>query len=49
VSCTSTCSSGLAPGSYVTVNAQWNYSLFVPWPGITSPRTLAASSTVRIQ
>jgi Flp pilus assembly protein TadG len=49
VTCTSTCSSGLAPGSYVSVNAQWNYSLIMPWPGFTSPRTLSASSTVRIQ
>jgi hypothetical protein len=49
VSCSSTCSSGLAPGSYVTVNARWSYSLIMPWPGFTSPRTLGASSTVRIQ
>jgi hypothetical protein len=49
VSCNSTCSSGLAPGSYVSVNAQWSYSLMMSWPGFTSPRTLSASSTVRIQ
>jgi Flp pilus assembly protein TadG len=49
VSCSSTCSSGLAPGSYVSVNARWNYSLIMSWPGFTSPRTLSASSTVRIQ
>jgi hypothetical protein len=33
----------------VSVNAQWSYSLMMPWPGFTSPRTLSASSTVRIQ
>jgi Flp pilus assembly protein TadG len=49
VACTSTCSSGLAPGSYVSVNAQWSYSPIMPWPGISSPVTLSAASTVRIQ
>jgi Flp pilus assembly protein TadG len=49
VSCTSTCGSGLAPGSYVNVNAQWSYSLILPWPGITNPINLSASSTVRIE
>jgi Flp pilus assembly protein TadG len=49
VSCASTCSSGFAPGSYVSVNAQWRYSLIMPWPGFSNPVTLGASSTVRIQ
>jgi Flp pilus assembly protein TadG len=49
VSCSSTCSSGLAPGSYVSVNAQWQYSLIMPWPGIANPIKLSASSTVRIE
>ena len=46
--CGSTCTSGNAAGTYVTVHAQASYSLIVPWPGISSPMTLAAATTVKI-
>jgi len=47
--CGTTCASGLAAGTYVTVGAQAIYTTLVPYPGIANSYTLAASSTVRIQ
>ena len=46
--CTSTCSSGLTASTYVTVGAQASYSTILPYPGISSPLTLTASSIARI-
>lgn len=46
--CGTSCANGLAAGTYVTVGAQSTYSTLVPYPGIASSYTLAASSTVRI-
>jgi Flp pilus assembly protein TadG len=46
------CSTGCASGSegvFVTVNAQASYTLLFPYPGITSPVALNATSVVRIQ
>lgn len=48
VNCGSTCSSGLTAGIYVTANARSDYTFLVSWPGITNPRTLGASTSVRI-
>jgi len=47
-SCGSTCSSGLTASTYVTVGAQASYSTILPYPGISSPLTLTASSIARI-
>lgn len=47
--CGSTCAGAQAAGVYVTVGAQAVYTTIVPYPGIPSSFTLAASSTVRIQ
>lgn len=46
--CTATCSDGTTAGTYVTVSAQKSYTTIFSWPGLTSPMTLAASVTVRI-
>ena len=48
-SCNSTCASGQAPGTYVTVNATYQYATILSYPVLSNPMTLAASSTVRIQ
>jgi Flp pilus assembly protein TadG len=47
--CGSTCSSGQAPGTYIMVTAQYQYTTMLTYPGLSSPMTLAASSTVRIK
>lgn len=47
--CGSTCGDGFPAGTYVTVAAQATYSTIIPYPGIPSTYTLAASSTVRIK
>ena len=46
--CGVTCSSGSTPGTYVTASAQYSYRTLVPWPWISNPVTLSASTTVRI-
>lgn len=46
--CGTTCSGGLEAGTYVTANAQSNYSFILPWPGVTTPATINASTSVRI-
>ena len=48
-SCGSTCPSGAAVGTYVTVNAQAQYKTILSYPGLASPMTLSAQSIVRIQ
>jgi Flp pilus assembly protein TadG len=47
--CTSLCPNGAAPGTYVTVNAQAQYSTIFSYPFISSPMTLSAQATVRLQ
>ena len=48
--CTTTCTNGLTPGTYVTANAQASYAPLVPYASVLSnPTTLTAVSTVRIQ
>ncbi len=46
--CGSSCAGGGTAGTYVTVNAQASYSFIFRYPGIASPLTLTASTTVRI-
>ena len=48
-SCGSTCPSGAAAGTYVTVNAQAQYKTILSYPGLKSPMTLSAQSIVRLQ
>jgi Flp pilus assembly protein TadG len=48
-SCTSACPSGAAPGTYVTVGAQANYTPLLPYPAMGSSITLSAQATARIQ
>jgi Flp pilus assembly protein TadG len=47
--CGSTCGDGDAAGTYVTVAAQAQYSTLFNYPGITSPMTMTAQSTIRIK
>lgn len=47
--CGGTCASGLAAGTYVTVNAQASYSPLIPYPMFGQSVTLSAQATVRIQ
>jgi len=47
--CGSTCSDGLAAGSYVTVSAQATYTPLLPYPLMGSSVTLSAQTTARIQ
>ena len=47
--CGSTCSNGQTAGTYITVNAQYQYSTMLTYPGLSSPMMLAATSTVRIK
>lgn len=46
--CTSSCTSGATPSTYVSVSAQASYALIVPYPGISSPITLAATAVARM-
>lgn len=47
--CGTTCSSGLAAGSYVTATATARYTPLFPWPGLSGSRQITSSSTVRIE
>ena len=47
--CGSTCSNGLAAGTYVTVSAQATYTPLISYPVMGSTVTLSAQSMVRIQ
>lgn len=49
VGCGTTCPGGGAAGDYVTVSVQTQYAPLLPYPGITTPLTLSAQSTVRLQ
>jgi Flp pilus assembly protein TadG len=48
-SCSSTCSGGASPGTYVTVSATGSYTTLISYPGIPSTFTFTAQPTVRIQ
>ncbi|HWE74049.1 MAG TPA: TadE/TadG family type IV pilus assembly protein [Stellaceae bacterium] len=47
--CGSTCPDGQSSGTYITVNAQYQYSTMLAYPGFSSPMTLTATSMVRIK
>jgi Flp pilus assembly protein TadG len=47
--CTSTCTGGTAPGTYVTVSSTGAYNTILPYPMIPNSFTITAQSTVRIQ
>jgi len=49
ISCSSTCSDGSNPGSYVTVSAAKTYTTLIPYPSLPASYSLAATSTVRLQ
>jgi Flp pilus assembly protein TadG len=48
-SCSSTCTGGVVPGTYVTVSAQGTYTTIVQYPMIPNSFTFAAQSTMRLQ
>jgi Flp pilus assembly protein TadG len=48
-SCSSACSGGSAPGTYVTVSAQASYSTVFNYPGMASSYNFTAQATVRVQ
>ena len=48
-SCGSTCPDGQTAGTYITVTAEYQYSTILSYPGLSSPMTLASTSTVRIK
>jgi len=47
VSCASTCADGSAPGTFVSVATQVNYTTVITYPGITSPMPLSGYAIVR--
>jgi Flp pilus assembly protein TadG len=49
IDCTSTCTGGSTPGTYVTVSAQGVYATILPYPLLPESFTLTAQSTMRIQ
>lgn len=49
VGCGTTCPGGGAAGDYVSVSAQTQYTPLLPYPGLPTPLTLSAQSTVRLQ
>lgn len=46
--CTSSCTGGATPSTYVSVSAQASYALIAPYPGISSPITLTATAVARM-
>ncbi len=49
VSCTVTCTDGSFSLMYVEVTVPDQVNLLFPYPGITSPRTVASTSTIRVR
>ncbi|MGH9553424.1 MAG: TadE/TadG family type IV pilus assembly protein [Terriglobales bacterium] len=50
VTCGATCvASGRAAATFITVNAQAQYSTMLPYPGLSSPLTFNAQSKIRIK
>ena len=47
--CSSTCSNGETAGTYVRVNAKYNYTTVLPYSVLGSGMTLTAQTAVRIQ
>ncbi len=45
--CGSTCAGGEVAGTYITVSAQGTHATILPYPGIPSSFTFAATSTAR--
>ncbi len=46
--CTSRCSDGTAPGSYVQINAALAHQTILTYPGLSVPMTLTGTSIVRV-
>lgn len=49
VSCSSTCSGNVTPGTYVQVSAQLQHHTILVYPAPPDPLTLTATAIVRIQ
>jgi Flp pilus assembly protein TadG len=49
ISCSSTCTGGTTPGSYVTVSAQSTYTTLFRYPLISDQLSLQVQTTVRVQ
>jgi len=49
ISCSSTCSGGSSPGTYVTVSTQGTYNTIISYPVLPTSYNFVAQSTVRIQ
>jgi Flp pilus assembly protein TadG len=47
--CSSTCTGGVAAGTYVTVSAQGTYTTILHYPTMPTSFTFASQSTVRLQ
>lgn len=47
--CGGACPNGQTAGTYVTVTAQYQYAMILPYPGLNNPMTLTANSLVRIK
>ena len=47
--CGNSCPNGQTAGTYVTVNAQYQYSTILTYPGLPSPMTLTSTSMLRIK
>lgn len=48
MTCGAVCTNGATAGTYVTSSARSSYSLIFPWPGMSNPVSLSATTTVRI-
>jgi Flp pilus assembly pilin Flp len=46
---TSTCPTGVTPGTYVSAPAVTSYRLIFRYPGLTSPMTFSATQVVRVR
>jgi Flp pilus assembly protein TadG len=49
VVCTSTCTGGVTPGTYVKVSAALPHQTILAYPGLPLPATLTGQSTIRLQ
>jgi len=49
ISCTSTCSDGSTPGTFISVATQVSYIPLLSYPGVPNPMTLNGYAVVRVQ
>ena len=49
IACSSTCTGGSTPGTYVSLSARATYTTIVPYPLLPSSFTFTSPATVRIQ